>query len=324
MSKRRKFDIFEQQVKPMLKDPQALIVRKKRWGDYVLLALRSPRIAAKAKPGQFLMIRVSDQGSPLLRRPFSIHTRENGAVEVFFARAGAGTEILAEKNPGETLDILGPLGKGFRTGTKRRRLPGDQKTKGSGPGGRFKGRTVYLVGGGRGIAPLYFLALELRRAGACPRVFYGGKTEADLPLLEKLASREFEVFVSTDDGSLGFRGLVSSMLERELKRVFPEVTPSGPPHRTRRSPLSGPAAASRPAQIFACGPDPMMEKIAALAADFKIPAQFSLESIMGCGIGACWGCVKKIRRGAGAEWVKVCEDGPVFEGSEIIWRESTG
>jgi len=303
----------------MLKDPQALIVRKQRWGDYVLLALRSPRIAAKAKPGQFLMIRVSDQSNPLLRRPFSIHARENSAVEVFFAKAGPGTEILAEKNPGETLDILGPLGNGFRTAAKGARPIGDKKTKETELEGRRKGRTVYLVGGGRGIAPLYFLALELRRAGARPKVFYGGKTEADLPLVEKFSGQKFEVFVSTDDGSFGFHGLVSSMVERELKRVFAEDRPSGSPEGNRRSALSASATASRPAQIFACGPDPMMEKIAALAASLKIPAQFSLESIMGCGIGACWGCVKKIRRGAGAEWVKICEEGPVFEGPEIVW-----
>jgi dihydroorotate dehydrogenase electron transfer subunit len=294
----------------MLKDPQALIVRKKKWGDYVLLALRSPRIAAEAKPGQFLMIRVSDLTSPLLRRPFSIHAREKGTVEIFFARAGVGTEILAEKSPGETLDILGPLGNGFRTGTKGGTPSAGRKTKGRKPGGEFKGRTVYLVGGGRGIAPLYFLALELRRGGARPKVFYGGKTEADLPLLEKWASCKLDLFVSTDDGSLGYCGMVSSMLERELERIF------------RRGSMSpGRATVSRPAQIFACGPDPMMEKIAALAAAYRIPAQFSLESIMGCGIGACWGCVKKIRRGAGAEWVKVCEDGPVFAGPEIIWQD---
>jgi dihydroorotate dehydrogenase electron transfer subunit len=305
----------------MLKDPQALIVRKKSWDDYVLLAMRSPRIAAGAKPGQFLMIRVSDQTSLLLRRPFSIHSREGGAVEVFFARAGAGTAILAEKNPGETLDILGPLGNGFRTGKKSRRPSGDRNTKGRESGGEFKGRTVYLIGGGRGIAPLYFLALELRGEGARPRIFYGGRTESDLPLIEQFSARKFDLFISTDDGSLGFRGLVTSMLERELKRVFSEVRPSAPSRRTGTSASPAPPDVSRPAQIFACGPDPMMEKIAALAADFRIPAQFSLESIMGCGIGACWGCVRKIRRGAGPEWVKVCEDGPVFAGPEIIWQD---
>jgi len=263
----------------MLKDPAALIIRKRTWAGYVLFGLRSPRVARGAKPGQFLMVRVSGQPYPLLRRPLSIHARDEDTIEIFFARAGLGTAILADKKTGETLDILGPLGKGFVLP----RAP--------------KGKTFCLVGGGRGIAPLYFLAQELQAKGGRPRVFYGGKTKADLPLLGTFAARKVEVFVSTDNGSAGFPGLVTAMLEKELARSVP------------------------PAQVFACGPDPMMKRIAEIAAERQIPAQLSLESIMGCGIGACWGCVRKIRRGGEAEWIKICEDGPVFAGSEIVWEE---
>jgi len=263
----------------VVKDAAAPIIRKKNWNDYVLLALRSPRVARRTRPGQFLMVRVSNQPYPLLRRPLSIHARERDGVEIFFTRAGVGTAILADKKPGEMLDILGPLGKGFVLP----RVP--------------KGKTFCLVGGGRGIAPLYFLARELQAKGGHPRVFYGGKTEADLPLLQKFAAQKMEVFISTDDGSLGFPGLVTTMLEKELARSAP------------------------PAWVCACGPDPMMKRIAEIATERKIPAQLSLESIMGCGIGACWGCVRKVLRGGSAEWVKICEEGPVFEASEIIWGE---
>ncbi len=263
----------------MLNDPAASIIRKKSWDDYVLLVLRSPRIARRARPGQFLMVRVSDRPYPLLRRPLSIHARERDTIEIFFTRAGLGTDILAEKKTGDTLDIIGPLGKGFSI------------SRG------LHGKTVGLVGGGRGIAPLYFLAKELRAKCVRPRVFYGGKTENDVPLLQKFARLKIGVFVSTDDGSAGFSGFVSAMLEKELDRAAP------------------------PAQIYACGPDPMMRRVAEAAAARRIPAQLSLEAVMGCGIGACWGCVKKIRRGETAEWVKICEEGPVFEASEIIWEE---
>ncbi|MFZ2055167.1 MAG: dihydroorotate dehydrogenase electron transfer subunit [Candidatus Aminicenantales bacterium] len=263
----------------MLNDPAARIIRKKTWNDYALLELSSPRIARLARPGQFLMVRISDQPYPLLRRPLSIHAREGDGIEVFFIRAGVGTAILADRKPGNTLDIIGPLGKGFSI-----------------PRG-LKGKTVDLVGGGRGIAPLYFLAKELKARGVRPRIFYGGKIEDDVPLLKKFARRKMEVFVSTEDGSVGYHGFVTAMLEKELDR----------------SPL--------PARIFACGPDPMMKKVAAAAAERRIPAQLSLEAVMGCGIGACWGCVRKIRRGDTAEWVKICEEGPVFESSEIIWEE---
>ena len=263
----------------MLNDPAALIIGKKTWDGYFLLVLRSPRIARRAKPGQFLMVRVSGQPYPLLRRPLSIHARDKDTIEIFFARAGLGTAILADKKTGETLDILGPLGKGFVLP----RVP--------------KGKTFYLVGGGRGIAPLYFLALELQAKGGHPRVFYGGKAEAELPLLGTFAAQKIEVFVSTDNGSAGFPGLVTAMLEKELARSVP------------------------PAQVFACGPDPMMKRIAEIAAERQIPAQLSLESIMGCGMGACWGCVRKIRRAGGSEWVKICEEGPVFPASEVVWDD---
>jgi dihydroorotate dehydrogenase electron transfer subunit len=263
----------------MLNDPGALITRKITWDGYVLFKLKSRRVARRAKPGQFLMVRVSSQPYPLLRRPLSIHSREKDGVEVFFARSGLGTAILADKKPGETLDILGPLGKGFV-------IPAAPK-----------GKIFYLVGGGRGIAPLYFLARELQAKGGLTQVFYGGKSEADVPLVRKLTALKIEVFISTDDGSAGFRGLVTSMFEKELAR------------------------SARPAHVYACGPDPMMKKVAGIAAGLGVPAQVSLESIMGCGIGACWGCVRKMRGSGGAEWVKVCEDGPVFSASKVIWDE---
>jgi dihydroorotate dehydrogenase electron transfer subunit len=247
----------------MFIDPAAPITRKKIWPGYVLLRLRSPRIAGRAKPGQFLMVRVSDQPYPLLRRPLSIHARDGDSLELFFARAGLGTRILADKRAGENLDIIGPLGKGFS-------LPG-----------RVKGKTCALV-------------------GALPRIFYGGKSEVDLPLLRKLSSLKSAVFISTDDGSAGFPGLVTAMLEKELAR------------------------SSRPALICACGPDAMMKRVGKIAAERGIPAQLSLESIMGCGIGACWGCVHKIRTPEGDEWVKICEEGPVFPSDKVVWAEAGG
>jgi dihydroorotate dehydrogenase electron transfer subunit len=263
----------------MLNDPAAPIVQKEVWDGYTLLSLRSPRIARIARPGQFLMVRVSDQPYPLLRRPLSIHAREKDGIGIFFTRAGVGTTLLADRQPGERLDIIGPLGKGFKIASG------------------LKGKQVILVGGGRGIAPLYFLAKELLAKGVQARVFYGGRRQEDVPLLEKFARLKLEVFVSTDDGSVGYRGFVSAMMDKELDRSAP------------------------PAEIFACGPEAMMLRVAQAAASRRIPTQLSLEAIMGCGIGACWGCVKKIRRGSAAEWLKICEEGPVFEASDIIWEE---
>jgi dihydroorotate dehydrogenase electron transfer subunit len=248
----------------------------RNWGDFFRFAIDAPALGAGAKPGQFVMVKVSEGAFPLLRRPLGIHDAGPGGIELFFKIAGQGTELLARKKPGDRLDIIGPLGKGF--------------TVGSAP----HGKRAFLVGGGRGIAPLYFLARELAAAGAKPVVFYGGRTAADIPLLDRFEKAGFELLASTDDGSFGFAGFVTELVGREL-------------------------AKDKPAVVYACGPDPMMKALAAVTAKHGVPAEFSLESVMGCGVGACWGCVHRIKNEAGDGWVKICEEGPVFPGERVIW-----
>lgn len=261
----------------MTKDPGARIVGAERWDSYRLLTIETPAVARESLPGQFLMIKVSAATSPLLRRPISIHDRQGGRLAVFFQVAGKGTEILAAREEGEALDIIGPLGKGF--------------TLDAG----LKGKRVLCIGGGRGIAPIYFLALELRALGAVPTVLYGGRTAADIPLRSKFERAGIPLLCATDDGSFGFKGLVTALAEEEIGRL-------------------------EPAFLFACGPDAMMKASSGQAAAHGIPAEFSLESLMGCGIGACWGCVKRIRGEDGTGWVKICEDGPVFPRERIVWE----
>jgi len=259
-------------------DPAAKIIKKQSWGDYFLFRLETPALADGAEPGQFLMIRVNDTPYPLLRRPISLHAKEKNSLEIFFQVAGQGTALLARKKAGETLDILGPFGKKFIPDAVALPTP------------------AVLVGGGRGIAPLFFLALELARLGTQVKVLYGGKSYGDLPVKEKFEEAGLDIACSTDDGSFGYHGLVTGLLEAEIRR-------------------------QKPAIFYVCGPDPMMKKTAEIAASHRIPARISLESMMGCGFGACWGCVKRIRRDDGGQWRKICEDGPVFWAEEIIWEE---
>jgi dihydroorotate dehydrogenase electron transfer subunit len=263
----------------MRQDARARITLKKSWGSYHLFRLESADIAREAEPGQFLMVRVSDTPDPLLRRPISLHDRDGASLEIFFQVAGRGTALLAERKEGETLDIIGPLGKGFDLAAARR------------------SKSALLVGGGRGIAPLFFLGRELQAKGLRVHVFYGGKTAADLPVRKKFEEAGLNVTCSTDDGSFGFHGFVTGLLEAEIRQVKPD-------------------------HLFVCGPDPMMEKTAKIALAHKIPAQISLEAIMGCGFGACWGCVKRIRSAEGGAWRKICEDGPVFPAEDILWEET--
>lgn len=246
------------------------------WGDHFLFSVEAPAVGRGARPGQFVMVKVEEGTSPLLRRPLGIHDADEGGIELFFKVAGAGTSILSRRREGDPLDIVGPLGKGFTVGAE------------------LKGKRAYLVGGGRGIAPLYFLARALAAAGALPTVFYGGRTAADIPLRDKFEQTGFPLHCSTDDGSFGFAGFVTALLEREMARDRADI-------------------------VFACGPDPMMKALASITAKRGVPAEFSLESIMGCGIGACWGCVHRIKDGKGDGWVKICEEGPVFPGERILW-----
>jgi dihydroorotate dehydrogenase electron transfer subunit len=248
----------------------------RNWGDYFLLSIDAPEIGREARPGQFVMVKVAEGTNPLLRRPLGIHGAGPTGFELFFKIAGQGTAILSRKKRDDPLDLIGPLGRGFTV-----------------PKG-MKGKRAFLVGGGRGIAPLYFLARELISAGAKPVVFYGGRTAADIPLREKFESAGIETLCSTDDGSHGFGGLVTELVGREVGRAAPDI-------------------------LYACGPDPMMKVLAAVTEKHAVPAEFSLESIMGCGIGACWGCVRRIRNESGDGWVKICEEGPVFPGERILW-----
>ena len=127
-----------------------------------------------------------------------------------------------------------------------------------------------------------------------PLVLYGGRCLADIPLRDRFEAAGIDFLCSTDDGSFGFAGLVTELAALELEK-------------------------DKPALIYACGPDPMMKALAAVAARHGIPAEFSLESTMGCGIGACWGCVHRIKTEDGDGWVKICEEGPVFPGERILW-----
>jgi dihydroorotate dehydrogenase electron transfer subunit len=262
----------------MEKDPQARIADKKNWGDYFLLSLVSSSIASHASPGQFLMVRVSSSAVPLLRRPFSIHAKKENSLDIFFQVSGLGTSLLSQKAVGDTLDILGPLGQPFSCDSD------------------FDGKEVDLIGGGRGIAPLFFLAEELTRRGAILRLFYGGKSKDDLPLRQKFEKSGYSPFCSTDDGSFGFQGVVTDLYQAEIEKSFPHF-------------------------LFACGPEAMLESLGQISQTRALAAEFSLESIMGCGFGACWGCVKKIKSEAGIAWEKICEKGPVFSAEEIVWAD---
>ncbi|OQX10178.1 MAG: hypothetical protein BWK76_21110 [Desulfobulbaceae bacterium A2] len=165
-------------------------------GDIYRCTLRAPQIAAAARPGQFVMARVSQGYDPLLRRPFSIHRVAGATIELLFKVVGRGTALLAATATAASLDLVGPLGHGFSEDVTS---------------------PVLLLGGGMGIAPLLFLATRLRAAapGQALPVLLGARERAELvALIEDFTRLGCEVHVATDDGSLGHHGLVTDLFEQ--------------------------------------------------------------------------------------------------------------
>ena len=266
-----------------------ILVNEQVAPNYFRMSLEAPQVAGEAEAGQFIHIRVNDEYIPLLRRPLSIHriSEKLQNIEILYEMVGKGTKILAGKRSGEELDILGPLGNGFKFGLSEASI---------------------LVAGGMGVAPLLALAEEIvQKRGKKVYALIGAKTR-QLVLDEKnLIDLGVEVKVATEDGSYGRKGLATDLL-KDLLSTFSFGVP----------------AARRVASttVYACGPEKMLRDIAAITVGRGIPCQVSLENRMGCGVGVCRGCVVKVKslKSKIESYKRVCKDGPVFEATEIVWE----
>ena len=252
-----------------------------------LMKLKAPKIAQDALPGQFIHIKCSKDNYPLLRRPLSIHRidKEKGEIFILFQVMGEGTKLLAQRAVGDNLDIVGPIGNGFNI------YPESKK--------------IMIVGGGIGVVPLLALCEESIRQDKEVRVLIGALKKELVIGEESIRNLGAKVDIATDDRSYKHKGLVTDLLEGTIKGGW----------------LAD--------QIFACGPKPMLKKIVEISLNAHIDCQVSLEERMGCGIGACLGCVCKIKakeKNNNQNQIKyiykrVCIDGPVFGGSEVVWDD---
>jgi dihydroorotate dehydrogenase electron transfer subunit len=211
-----------------------VIANEQLTADVFRLTVFAPQIAAAALPGQFVMVRTVKSLDPLLRRPFSIHSRgADGSLSLLFKIVGKGTALLAQARPDEQLDILGPFGKGFD-------VTADQP--------------VCLIGGGMGIAPLLFLAQELPGK---KHALLGARNKAELaPLAEMFADLNCEIKLATDDGSLGHHGFIPDLLA-EVLPLISQICTCGP-SAMMRSVARKCYAAQTPCQVslethMACG-----------------------------------------------------------------------
>ncbi|MBI4776056.1 MAG: dihydroorotate dehydrogenase electron transfer subunit [Deltaproteobacteria bacterium] len=256
---------------------EANIIRQTPCGaGFYLLELEAPDVSSRAAPGQFVMVRVGDDYDPLLRRPLSVHDAGDGRIRLLYRVVGKGTGRLSRRGEGERVGLLGPLGNGFEV-----RPPLD---------------TAALVAGGRGVAPMLFLARRIRRE--CPSarliLFFGARTGEELVRLEAFENLNVEMRLATEDGSKGTKGLVTQLVRGSL-------------------------LSDAEVRIYACGPMPMLKALGPVAAEQSIPAQVSLEAHMSCGLGVCRGCVVKTKNG----YAHVCQDGPVFPLDAPDWEVRT-
>jgi dihydroorotate dehydrogenase electron transfer subunit len=176
------------------------IVSNKRDTDlYFRLVVRAPQIAPLVQPGQFVHVRILPLKHALLRRPFSIFQVSGDTLSVLYKTVGQGTEVLSQMQPGDELNLIGPLGHGFTVPAAG-------------------GETPLLVAGGYGMAALYLLAQRSPQKGVA---FVGGRRRVDILCEDEFRALGWEVRATTEDGSHGAKGLVTHALQAELDRRAP-------------------------------------------------------------------------------------------------------
>ena len=250
----------------------AVVVSQEEIAEGIFSMWLETKAAEDAKPGQFISMYTND-GSKLLPRPISICEidKENGRLRMVYRVTGenTGTEQFSKMKAGDTLPVIGPLGNGF-------------------PLEEGKGKKAFLMGGGIGGPPI----LELSKQLDCEKQIVVGYRNADTFLREEFG-RNGQVYISTEDGSVGTKGnVMDAIRENGLDADI----------------------------IYACGPTPMLRAIKAYAEEHNITCYISLEERMACGIGACLACVCKTKEKdhhSNVHNKRICKDGPVFLSTEV-------
>ncbi len=249
-----------------------LIISKKETltEDYFLIECQSQQSLKDIKPGQFANLEIENSKNTFLRRPLSIHDVDltHNTLSFLVKIVGEGTSKLSQYKIGETLNTIFPLGNWFKYSQNNKPL---------------------LIGGGCGVAPLLFLAKQMVEDNLKPTILLGVRTKSDVLRIDKY-EQYGQVFVTTQDGSMGQKGLVVQ------HSIFNDI--------------------ARFNKIFVCGPELMMKHIAKIANKNNIECEVSLENTMACGIGACLCCVTETIRGNEC----VCTEGPIFNIKDLKWQ----
>jgi len=262
-------------------------------------SFHAPALASGSRAGQFVHVRTGDYSGLLLRRPLSINTADpaTGVITIHFRTVGRGTDWLTRLRPGETLDMLGPLGRTFEVDPRSRHL--------------------LLVAGGLGIAGVRMLIDEAIRDGRQVVVLFGAASARDV-YPSSLLPDEVEYAVATDDGSLGHAGLVTELVA-DYEAWADQAFACGP--KPMLAALATLAAGRRErlgvAKLGRKRGGGRRDPVGSPAARRKSFLQVALEQNMGCAVGACLGCVVM---GVTGQPQRVCREGPVFAAEEIAWE----
>lgn len=281
MSKEQDATIFEEQAR--------VLAHVTHPGDQYIMRLHAPKTAARAKPGQFVHLRVSPERP--LRRPISIMLAdpEHGTIDLLYKAIGEGTQLLTERKAGDLIPMLGPIGVPFDLSDHTKRY--------------------VLIGGGVGIPPMIFAADQLQGKADCI-LFAGSEVEFPFALkpsttllpgingnailtIRSLEERGIPSRLASNAGLYGcYEGHVPNLARDYLQALRPD-------ERAR-------------CVLLSCGPHPMLHAVAKLGRELEIPTFLSLEEHMACGIGGCAGCVVKTLEEGQEKYRRVCVDGPVF------------
>ena len=273
-------------------------------GDQYILRVQAPECAASAVAGQFAHLSCDPQLA--MRRPISIMRcdAQQGWVDFLYKAVGKGTTLLAQRTPGETISLLGPIGLPFRPAASRPRS--------------------LLLGGGVGMPPMIFLAEQLQQqSGSQPLVLLG--SEVPFPFTQ----RPSQIMVpGMPEGVIGCMPLLEDWgvsVRLASLQDYPGCY-EGYITDLARCWLDALDKQQRAeVEVFACGPHPMLEAVAALAREYDLPCQVSLEEFMACAVGGCAGCVVEVQTEQGPAMKRVCVDGPVFDAYSVFGTsEKTG
>lgn len=252
---------------------EAKVISQEELAPGIFSLIIETEAAKTARPGQFVSVYTKD-ASKLLPRPISICeiNKEDKSLRLVYRVTGdkTGTKEFSALKAGDTVPVIGPLGNGF-------------------PYEEAEGKKVFLMGGGIGVPPI----LELAKKIKCQKKqIVVGYRDADNFLKEEFEANG-ELYISTEDGSVGTKGNVMNAIE---------------------------AHGLEADMIFACGPTPMLRAIKAYAQERGITCYISLEERMACGIGACLACVcktKELDAHSNVHNKRICKDGPVFLSTEV-------